>query len=240
MVDEDKLFRKLDGLRERLDLLINKTKSTQVSDEQAYKELKREKVKNKINDYIDIFTRKGLYLTVPGLLLWFVVIGFGFKVWLDGWLIGYDLVYNPQTDTPLTNTTHLKSFLFTISLFGVIGGVARQFVNVFYKFYQAQTIKDLDLEPFTRIPNVNAPNPVDIGKVRRFLNSSPINILFFRPLFSPLLGAIVAIFAVLALYGFNADLPRVIIISLGSGAIAARFIEWVVRKAGSILGTVTS
>lgn len=238
LIDEDQLFEKLDGLSKRLDALINRINTPKNAENQAYKELREEKVEGKIEDWIEIFTKKALYGTVPGLLLWLIAIGLGFKVWLDGLFIGYDLVYNPETHTPLANIADLKAFLFTVGLFGVIGGFIRQFVNVFYKFYQAQTIKGLDLKPFTNVPNKNAPNPVEIGKVRRLLNSSPINILFFRPVFSPPLGAIVAMFSVLALYGFNADLPRVIIVSLGSGAIAPQFVKWVIRKAGSTLSTL--
>ncbi|MBS3789194.1 hypothetical protein KGY79_13495, partial [Candidatus Bipolaricaulota bacterium] len=208
MVDEDQLFEKLDGLSRRLDALINRINTPQSAENQAYNELRQERVEDKIETWIEIFTKKALYRTVPGLLLWVIAIGLGFGVWLDGLFTGQDLVYNPKTHTPLANIADLKAFLFTAGLFGVIGGFIRQFVNIFYKFYQAQTIRGLDLKPYTNVPNKNAPNPVEISKVRRFLNSSPINILFFRPVFSPFLGAIVAIFAVLALYGFNADLPR--------------------------------
>ena len=157
--------------------------------------------------------------------IWIIVLAFGFFVWLKGFFTGGNFVYQPKATVSTLNTIELTKFLFTVSLFALAGNIAQNVFSLFEKFWQIEALGDT-LE-FAEENNKRFTE----RQILRLLNSSPTNIVFFRPLFFPLISAILAIPVIFLIYGFNADLPRIAVVSFLTGIISHVVLEQLLNKA---------
>lgn len=133
---------------------------------------------------------------------------------------------------PLSNIGKFEilSFFTTSATVGYIGGMIRQFYNLFITNWEVESLdEELEMEPF-----LNQPNPLDHKKIQKFINSSMSNKLFIRPIFMPILGSMAAIFSVLLIYQFDAGIIRIVIIGFPAGIIAKDIIFGLIDKAQTV------
>lgn len=143
---------------------------------------------------------------------WTVALAFGFVIWLKGWYIGMDLIYQPRKAPCTLSSADLTRLVFTIALFAAAGNLSKNTYNVFVKFWQSEVLND-------RFEVAENNKGFYAGRIKDFISSSPTNITFFRPLFFPIISALLAIPVIFLVYGFNADLPRVVIVSFLTGMV---------------------
>lgn len=162
---------------------------------------------------------------------WAVALAFGFAVWLKGWYIGTDLIYQPREMTCVLSPGDLTRFVFTIALFAAVGNLSRNTYNIFVKFWQSEVLKD-------RFQVAKNSKGFYLGRIKDFINSSPTNITLFRPLFFPIISGILAIPIVFLIYGFNADLPRVAVVSFLTGIVANLVLTGLQKKADGFVKAI--
>jgi len=175
--------------------------------------------------------KKRKYLGPLILFGWTVALAFGFVVWLKGWYIGMDLIYFPRGAACVLSSADLTRFVFTIALFAAVGNLSRNTYNIFVKFWQSEVLKD-------RFQIAENNKSFYLGRIKDFINSSPTNITLFRPLFFPIISGILAIPIVFLIYGFNADLPRVAIVSFLTGIVANVVLTGLQKKADGFIKAI--
>lgn len=174
--------------------------------------MEKEELLKLYNQKVGKFQEKK-YAGILIISLWIGALAFGFAIWLKGWFIGTDLVYQPKGNVTTLSTLKLAKYLFTVSLFAVAGNIAQNVYNLFGKFWQIEALGD-------QLKIAEEDDKAEIeDKVGNLLNSSSTNITFFRPLFFPMISGILAIPIIFLIYGLNADLPRIIVVSFLTGII---------------------
>lgn len=219
-----------------------------------------------------------LFFSILLLLVWFGALTIGFLVWLKGLWVGQDFIYHPQIGPP--NLREFSSYLYSVSLFAITGGVIAQVYSIFRKIWeievsfddQLKTAKERikcieerlrevkgQIEKARERKNEDVRNnekkhllkqknnledeklnleekcKLFVSRKLDFLNSSSTNVLCFRPFFFPLVGGVLTVIVVLALYDFNINLPRLMVVSILLGvAIGQSPIKLKNRIVGSI------
>jgi len=193
--------------------------------ELLFQRLREEDVEEAIENKVKFFEKKR-NISFSLVFFYFALISLGFY-----FLVQRDLLFFNHTGDLLENELGIIGFISVTALFGFSGGVARQFYSLFQYNWKVGTFKEkLEMEPF-----LGNPDPLNYQKILRFINSSPHNILFIRPIFIPPLGAITAIFSTIAIYQFDLGLARVAIVGFPAGIIAKDIIFALINKAHTLL-----